>query len=72
MNVVERARLKSGQRIKWQGRHFIYHGYAYKAYSLKEEGASEICVWLNGHTEFTPVYEHLSRAEILDVEVIKE
>jgi hypothetical protein len=71
MNVVERARLKEGQRIKWKGRNFVYYHYAHKVHILKDECTSEMYVWQNGHTEVAPVYEYLSNAEILGAEVIR-
>ncbi len=42
MNAVEKARLKVGKRVKWQGRHFIYCGFKYRAHTLKEENVSQI------------------------------
>jgi hypothetical protein len=71
MNAVERARLKEGQRIKWKGRTFTYSGYAYRAHSLKEEGVSAICIYPNGFAAHAPIYEYLSKKEILEAEVIR-
>jgi len=42
MTHIERARLKPGRLIEWQGRHFSYCGYAYKAHGLKEIGVSAV------------------------------
>ena len=46
MNVVERARLRDGDRVEWQGRCFIYCGYSNKVHTLKEENVSGMIEYL--------------------------
>jgi hypothetical protein len=69
MTHIERARLKPGRLIEWQGRHFVYQGYGYKAHILKEGGVSRSVTYQNGTVIQVPVYEYLSKNEILDATV---
>ena len=69
MTHIERARLKPGRLIEWQGRHFVYHGFAHKAHTLKELNISQMVEYPNGTIIDVPVYEYLSKEEILNATV---
>ena len=69
MTHIERARLKPGRLIEWQGRRFSYKGYSYQAHHLKELNVSALAEYPNGMAFAVPIYEHLSKNEILDATV---
>ncbi len=72
MTVVERARLKPGQRLCYKGLNYTWHGYRYRAHGLKQEGVSELVTHFSGVETAECVWLMLSNEEILDAERIME
>ncbi|RPH75899.1 hypothetical protein EHM76_00610 [bacterium] len=56
MTAVELARLKTGKHLEWQGWHFTYKCYSYRAHILKER-------------DVPATYEYLSMKEIRDAKI---
>ncbi len=69
MTHIERARLKPGKHLEWQGRHFAYKAFSHKAHHLKELNVSALSERLNETVFSVPVYEHLSQEEILNATI---